>query len=908
MATKTEAIKIFLEKFGIPDLAALYTPNMEVQVNVAQDHGERIQVPGSRSISYTDNLTTWSSFRIPHKAATEPEYEDKEIRFDLSKHADSIGMTGWDFKDRVSKWVAFDFDAITGHSEKHAAKNTQEELDRIKQEAMNIEWVTIRKSTSGKGLHLYVFLPDVPTANHTEHAALGRSILGMLSALTGYDFNARVDACGGNMWIWSRRSRGTDGLSLIKQGDILYDYPQNWRDHLVVVNGSRRKNLPQDINDLDIFEEICGQRHKVPLDDEHRRLINYLKDSNALWWWDQDHHMLVTHTSYLEEAHRALGMKGMFKTNSEGTDKNTQNCFLFPLRRGSWSVRRYTPGVQEDPSWQQDGQGYTRTFLNREPDFVSACRAHGGLEDTKGAFFFRTAEMAMSAASELKAGFSLKQPYASRPCTLRKHKDGRLIVEFKHDLHDKGDELVGWNFDKKQWIRIFDIQEPKSSDIDTANFDDVIRHVVTEQNEDYGWAVRRDHTWGIEPLSHVKPVLMALGTNSKELQHVLGASILKPWRLVNKPFQPEYPGDREWNRNAAQLCFKPNIEKGEYDYPTWYKILEHCGKDLNESVQRDAWCKANGITRGAEYLKLWIASLFQEPEQPLPYLFFFGPENSGKSIFHEALSLLFTRGYKRADNAVLSPSGFNAELEGALLCVVEEVNLGRNQSALNRIKDWVTSPNISIHRKGETPYHTKNLTHWVQTANSIDFCPVFPGDSRITMVYVDALEITEMIPKKRLLPLLEQEAADFLGDILTIQLPESNDRLNIPILTTMHKQNIQYINASYVDIFLNQHVVEAPGCAMSYRDFYDFFITTLPENERHQFTIRKFGAQLPAKMLKGRSSKNGEWQIANVRLKHDTNAIPVCEEFVLKGDTLVPKGQEIVIDHRYAHLRGLANG
>ena len=60
---------------------------------------------------------------------------------------------------------------------------------------MEIPWVTVRKSTGGNGIHLYVFLPDVPTANHTEHAALARAVLGQMSALVGFDFKAKVDAC-----------------------------------------------------------------------------------------------------------------------------------------------------------------------------------------------------------------------------------------------------------------------------------------------------------------------------------------------------------------------------------------------------------------------------------------------------------------------------------------------------------------------------------------------------------------------------------------------------------------------------------------------------------------------------------------------------------------------------------------
>jgi chaperonin GroEL (HSP60 family) len=43
-------------------------------------------------------------------------------------------------------------------------------------------------------------------------------------------------------------------------------------------------------------------------------------------------------------------------------------------------------------------------------------------------------------------------------------------------------------------------------------------------------------------------------------------------------------------------------------------------------------------------------------------LFFFGPENSGKSIFHEAFNELVTTGVVMADRALTNQSDFNGEL------------------------------------------------------------------------------------------------------------------------------------------------------------------------------------------------------------------------------------------------------
>ena len=193
MTTKTEAIKAILSFKTHADLSALYGSQMECQVNVAQDNGERIEgeYEGVKWLGYTDGINTWKSFRIPYNAKTNPEYVDKDISFDIM-HAEAIGLTGWNWKDRISLWVAFDFDAIIGHSDKHTRKLSPDELKKIQDLVQTIPWVTIRYSTSGKGLHIYVFIEPVSTQNHTEHAALARSILAKMTSLTGFNFESKL--------------------------------------------------------------------------------------------------------------------------------------------------------------------------------------------------------------------------------------------------------------------------------------------------------------------------------------------------------------------------------------------------------------------------------------------------------------------------------------------------------------------------------------------------------------------------------------------------------------------------------------------------------------------------------------------------------------------------------------------
>jgi hypothetical protein len=879
MPTKSESIKLFLTTSTHKDLADLYTIDMECQVNVAQDSGERVEgdFKGRKWIGWSDGLTTWKPFRIPFKANTEPEYTDTEIKFDLAAHAEGIGMTGWDWTHKQSLWVAFDFDAISGHSDKNAKKLDNAQLDAVRKAACDIEWVTVRKSTSGSGIHLYVFMDPVSTSNHNEHAALGRAILAKMSAITGFDFSSKVDICGQNMWVWHRKMKGTDGLIVIKQGSQLTEIPANWRDHINVVKGHKKRTspLPENSSSMDIFDELCAQTSRTELDEEHKKLISFLKENGCQWWWDQDRWMLVCHTYDLQCAHEELQLHGIFKTISIGTAKGQDhNCFAYPMRKGQWSIRRFSPGCTEADTWTQDSAGWTKCYLNREPDLQVASRGNGGVEQPKGGFVFREAECALNAARIIGAKIDLPVQYLKRNTILKAHKDGRLIVEVTRENNDPPKDFDGWLQDKGKWIKIVNANIGVSNEGEVGNYDDLMRHITTACGEDVGWVVKREG-WGGEPLTHIKSVLKAAGINPKDTDTVIGNAIMSCWKLVNKPFQPEYPGNREWNRGAAQLRFLPSETEGPC--PTWHRLLVHIGRGLNIAVKENPWCKANGIATGMDYLMCWVASLFQCPTEPLPYLFLWSTEqNTGKSTFHEALSLLMTAGYQRADHALSDKTDFNGEIKNAVLCVVEETDLRKSKTASNKIKDWVTARQLNIRELYTTAYMVPNTTHWIQCNNDHMACPIFPGDTRITMIHIEPIELMDMIPKRNFLPLLEKEAPFFMRQLLDLELPESNDRLNIPVIVTDDKLLTEKSNQTPLETFVNEICHEVPGEMVPLLLFYERFKEWADPNDLAVWTKRKVTKELPPKFPYGRvTTENGQYFVGNVSFDPPVEGSPI---------------------------------
>jgi hypothetical protein len=286
MPKVTESIQNFLrarrKDHNGPDLLNRWEPFMETQVNVSSAGGD--PVDGKRN-TWTDGIYEWWNIRIPKNANSEPEFRDYTLDWPLDPYVEGIGSTGWDWCARKSRWFGFDFDSITGHAT--GVGVTDAELDRVKAAAQAIPYVEVRRSTGGNGLHFYVYMDDeaVHTANHTEHAALARAVLGMMASLAGFDFARQIDVCGSNMWIWHKKmTQANQGLALIKAAErtlTAADLPPNWKDHVEVVTRRRAKVRIGAVEDaaIDPFEALTSSRKIIPLDESHKKIIDELTRS-----------------------------------------------------------------------------------------------------------------------------------------------------------------------------------------------------------------------------------------------------------------------------------------------------------------------------------------------------------------------------------------------------------------------------------------------------------------------------------------------------------------------------------------------------------------------------------------------------------------------------------------------------
>lgn len=370
--------------------------------------------------------------------------------------------------------------------------------------------------------------------------------------------------------------------------------------------------------------------------------------------------------------------------------------------------------------------------------------------------------------------------------------------------------------------------------------DDLVRVLVTPAREHAGYMVRVGDGWDRQTAGNVKMFLQSHGYPKPYAEAIIGAAVARRWKLVNLPFQPEFLGDRQWNLDAAQYRVRPaNVD--EPVHPWWDKVIGHIGAGVDEAVKANAWCQQHEIRYGKEWLLYWIATSFRKPFEPNPYLALFGPENSGKSILHQGLSLIVTKGIVPADRALTNPNNFNGEMAGGILAVVEETDLGKSATARQRLKEWVTALQLSIRKMRTDVYVQPNTLHFLQCCNHLSNIPTWPGDTRIVVCSVPK----PAAPEKRevLLKHLEEEAPHFLKTLLSLTLPEPDGRMSVAVLDTDYKTEQAEENAP-VWVYMRERCETGKDYAVAKSVLYGDYKFWCEATERTPLSREDFGRQV----------------------------------------------------------------
>ena len=909
-AYKTYYERVLKHKHNNPALLARWGEDPGALETQILCHKAGIKVPDSGQ--YKDGSEVFGPQRWPYDPGRDAHYSDPPIQYVIKDRMKCIGTTWWNWKEQKSIGLGFDFDSLIDHGE--GVGIPQHEIERL--DLLDIPWIEIVRSTRGNGRHIYIwFDPDnAPhTANHNEHSALARSFLPLLAQHSGLDIGNNVDCKGMVMWIHHQNAtKENQGYALVKPATqiLTADYvPPNWKDHLEVVSGSRTKIRVQGWRadgtetEGDELDEMTQAHASVPLDEVHIKILEALEDTGHSSLWVPDHHLWQGHTGGLKHvfddwAERGIAMRGLFDTNSPDSEPGKPNCFMRPKPNGAWDVYRFGEGTDECSLWDTKGK-WTRTTYNFPATLKQICLSVGGFEGTeeKQGCLFDTIEDLKKALKLLDSKLKLPEKAAGRGLSLHNGQKGRVVLLIEKKRSDEKADFPRYVKTPRGWeIWIRDASDTPDQAIEEESLwnelDNKMRALTVKgkRASSFDSWVMRDETeaWTTHPRENIKSYLSSLGFIKAD--PIIGGAVFKSWILVNEPFSPEYPGGRVWNRDAAQFVYPP-IELGEGEvphHPTWTRLMNHCGHDLSEYIPTLPWCKGWGIETGGDYLVAWLACMFHNPFGKLPYLFMHGNQNCGKSSFHESVDLLMTNGVSKADRALTSEQGYNGELLDTILAVVDEVDISKaGASAYNKLKEWVTGLTVSIHAKYKSVEDMPSTLHFVQMANSRSSLPVFPGDTRITVMNVPDLE--EEIPRDRLRELLREEAPHFMRTLTDWEIPDPTGRLMLPIIETRGKIEAADSNIDEVERFIEDNCREISGAAIKFIDFKTRFLESLEEFQRGDWKERLIRNQLSERFPVGRSRAANQVIIGNLSFNPDTApGVP----YVKSGNSVVREGEE----------------
>jgi len=125
----------------------------------------------------------------------------------------------------------------------------------------------------------------------------------------------------------------------------------------------------------------------------------------------------------------------------------------------------------------------------------------------------------------------------------------------------------------------------------------------------------------------------------------------------------------------------------------------------------------------ADFVKMWIAQMFQYPENKSIHLIFIGLEGSGKGTFVKFFETLMGGSHRcwECTNPQEYIFGkFNDMMKKAFLVVLNEADKSGTFHALNRMKALVSDPTIDIQPKGKTSYTMRSCHRFMSFSNNPD--------------------------------------------------------------------------------------------------------------------------------------------------------------------------------------------
>lgn len=200
----------------------------------------------------------------------------------------------------------------------------------------------------------------------------------------------------------------------------------------------------------------------------------------------------------------------------------------------------------------------------------------------------------------------------------------------------------------------------------------------------------------------------------------------------SKPFIPEWLVDANKRRYDKFDSFPKDAMCPHYVYNMWEKfpvqLIEpthshKTGKAVRWFLQHINTVLADNNEEHSNFIKMWIAQMFQYPEHKSIFLMFVGKEGSGKGTFVRFLETLMGGSHRCwvcNDPQEQIFGKFNDMMRRAFVVILDEVDKSGTYNNIGRFKNLITEPTITINPKGKTSFAMNSYHRYMGFSNNPD--------------------------------------------------------------------------------------------------------------------------------------------------------------------------------------------
>jgi hypothetical protein len=334
---------------------------------------------------------------------------------------------------------------------------------------------------------------------------------------------------------------------------------------------------------------------------------------------------------------------------------------------------------------------------------------------------------------------------------------------------------------------------------------------------------------------------------------ILTKSIKKNDELVEK----EYSFVDKWYKDPEIRTYKSfdfhpkcNAPDGVYNLFNGFKAEKEPVSDIQDIKDTKMWDHMLNLCGRDEaifnYLLKWVSHIVQKPYKRIgTCLLIRSIQGTGKDTFFDFVGhrLLGSRYYFNNANFELIFGRFNSMLENKILIVGNEVNASDTNGLFGKVINTITSPKISIERKGISAYETNNCSAFVFLTNN-DFPFKIPESDRRFICWESSPDIAnDPVYFKALYDEIESGKIDrlfydFFNNYDIEDFKPSADRPASDVYTEMKEMSTPpYVN------FLDNYTMMNKGKILNYKSqdiFYEFKQFIDGGNYKYEMSLTKF--------------------------------------------------------------------